>query len=98
MRFLRSLWSVGMTWSGTKKRKVHFAILPMVVIVRMSTEINGSVVLKNKNAVFFKKLILENQIHQKLIVLAVIRRVGENQVVFGLVHRQKPEDIRFYYR
>ena len=70
----------------------------MVVTIRMLREIYCSVMLQHEYSVLFQQLVFENQINENVIMLTVVRRVGEDEVVFCLMHRQKPENIRLYYR
>ena len=51
------------------------------------------VVFQNKHATFAKQVIVEDELHQGILMLAVVRRVGKDEVVLHLVVTQETVHI-----
>ena len=52
------------------------------------------VVFQYKHPILGEQVVVEDQTHQFVIALAVVRRIGEDEVVLGLMVGEKTEHVR----
>ena len=65
--------------------------------VRMLFKILILVMFENEHPVFAQQVALENQVDQFVLLLAVVRRIGKDEVVLHGVLFQEPKNIRTHH-
>ena len=76
-----------------EETEIHFAVMPLLHEMRMLLEVLVFVVLQHKHTVFFQQVVVENKLDQLIVMLAIVWRVGKDEVVFHLVGAKEAEDI-----
>ena len=67
--------------------------MPLLHEVRVLLEVDVFVVLQHKHAIVGKQPIVEHKADQLVVMLAIVRRIGKDKVVFCLMVGEKAEHV-----
>ena len=70
----------------------------MVVEMRVCRIVFSLIVFEYEDAVFFEKLLFKDGFNKKVVMLAFVRRVSEDDVIFHCMLWEEAEDVRPHHR
>ena len=74
-------------------KEIHLSIMTLLHEMRMLLKVLILIVFEHEHPAFAQEVVLEDEVHQGVVMLTVVRRVGKDEVILHFVLVQEAEDI-----